>query len=78
MDLISYHIRKLGRAITHLLGKRTECPGLLKHSLLLKLPPFESASWSPCHSNYKNNIQKFFLEPVHCKILGLEWTYLGQ
>lgn len=46
----------------------------------LRLAPFESASWSPCHSNHKNNftIQKFFLEPVHCKILSLEWRYTGR
>lgn len=80
MHLISYHIKKLGRAITHLLGRRNVCPSLLKHSLMVMLALFESASWSPCHSNHKDyfTIQKFFLEPVHCKCLGLEWRYTGQ
>lgn len=73
MYLISYHIKKLDRAITHLLGKRNVCPSLLKHSLMLKLALFESACWSPCHSDHKNYFtRKFFLEPLHCKSLGLE------
>lgn len=43
MYLISYHIKKLVRAITHLLSKRIVCPSMLKHSLMLKLALFESA-----------------------------------
>lgn len=47
---------------------------------MLKLVPFESASWSPCHSNHNNNftIWKFFLEPILCKSLDLKWRYAGQ
>lgn len=79
MHLRSYHSKKLGRGIAYLLGNRNYCPSLL-YRLVFRLVLFEPSSQSLCHCNNKNSstIQKLFLEPVHCRSLGLEWRYSGQ